>query len=98
MRDDVDTQATFKALRKWKKTEFGRRWRETPFDIRGKLDTALEGCVWERARGLPDRWPSVLELLRQGHSLPEIFPDLYDKNGHNRFSAARLAQAEAEYN
>ena len=52
MRDDVDTQATFKALRKWKKTEFGRRWRETPFDIRGKLDTALEGCVWERARGL----------------------------------------------
>jgi hypothetical protein len=87
--EDADVQATFKALRKpqtgvWveENAETGerveRRWidRMSKFEARTELFWALQGCVYEAAMGKPDRWPAVLELLRKGHEVSELFPDM----------------------
>ena len=47
------------------------------FDARTEIFCALRGCVFEVAKGMPDRWPAVLELLRKGRWVTELFPDVF---------------------
>jgi hypothetical protein len=40
-----------------------------------KITRAFLGCFWEVHHGMPDRWPAVLQGLREGKSSSELFPD-----------------------
>ena len=68
--DDAATKATFDAL-----LNQGSSKNSAELDI----FYALLGRVFEVAMGDPDRWPTVLELLRNGgpeSSICDIFPEL----------------------
>jgi hypothetical protein len=44
-----------------------------------EIGRAFLGCLWEAQHGMPDRWPAVLQGLREGKSSAELFRDeLYD--------------------
>jgi hypothetical protein len=54
-------------------------------DAEEEIERAFLGCFWEASRQMPDRWPDVLRLLREGRSAAELFPDsLYDSDGHKQ--------------
>jgi hypothetical protein len=43
-----------------------------PTAVMGK---AMYCCMYEVARGMPERWPQVVIALREGRTLEELFPD-----------------------
>ncbi|HEX9323366.1 MAG TPA: hypothetical protein VF913_14805 [Xanthobacteraceae bacterium] len=70
IRKNPDVRSAFKAI----------RGRGVPHDeAEAEIARAFLGCYWETARGLPNRWPSVLSALRKGKTTSELFPDeLYE--------------------
>src|SRR5262245_29965346 len=68
--DDAATKAAFDAL-------VNRGGSENSAEV--DIFYALLGCIFEVAMGEPDRWPTVLEILRKGEgecSTCDIFPEL----------------------
>jgi hypothetical protein len=53
-------------------------------DAEDRVAQALMACVWEVTEGLPDRSSEVLQGLREGHSIDDLFAP-------NRYKGANLA-------
>src|SRR5262245_33577982 len=84
IRHDADTKATFNILRK----EGAKRKYSDPkhFASTELLEALYYSTVERLMRGEPDRWPAVLESLRNGLSTDEIFADLlFDEDFQEKF-------------
>jgi|SRR5215831_381089 len=82
IRHDADTKATFNILRK-----AGAKYPDPKHFATTELGEALYYSTLERLmRGKPDRWQAVLESLRNGLSVDEIFTDLFwDDDFYEKF-------------
>jgi hypothetical protein len=47
-----------------------------------EIARAFLGCLWERDRGLPDRYSEVLTALGNGTSSESLFPDELYQTGN----------------
>jgi hypothetical protein len=46
-------------------------------EARAELISSFLGCLWEMEKGLPNRWPQIVNGLSEGRSSKELVPEYF---------------------